>query len=275
MVNSPMITNPTAYQFMQQALEKFGNDADAFISHIQEQKYPHLSFSKIYTVETCERRYVLQYIRGIHPDPMPESLLKGKAFHKMAAAYYRSNGRFVGSAELCDVGLSEYTGTHYQHLKNAAEVLLQQKWYGHEILGVERAFVMLLGVDLPPLVGVIDLILKQNSSLVIVDHKTGRDFYQPEPLQMAIYKRYIESEISECKETAFYYDHYRWVQSNMRARKPLFQRLRVSDSDLAWQPAFERIQEGYQRILELERGSHPRTGSICYMCPLRSYCCHN
>ncbi len=267
-----MLEPSSSHLQLQQALASAGNDADEFVRTIQRLKIPHLSFSKIFTVETCERRYVLQYIRGMQPDPIPESLLKGKAFHTMAASYYRNRDMLSNAGRLSEVALAEYNGLNAQHLTNVAHVFLEQTWNAYEVVGVEKAFVMQLQNGLPPLVGIIDLILKRDSCFVVVDHKTGRDFYQPDPLQMAIYKKYLTNEITESAEAEFYYDTYRWVQSNARARKPLFQRLQVPDEKLEWHSALQRIQAGYQRIMRLENGYIPKSGSICYMCPYRRFC---
>ena len=267
------MNDPTqSYCRLLQALDNSKDDADAFIAKIQEENTPHLSFSRIYTVEMCERRYVLQYIIGIQPEPIPDSLEKGKAFHRMAAAYYRSNSVSASSATLLEVCLSAYGGQNQQHLRNVVEVFLHSTWSEYEVMGVEKAFVMPLGDNLPPLVGVIDLILRKGSDFVVVDHKTGRDFYQPEAMQMAIYYHYLQSVFDGNNAMSFYYDHYRWVQSNARARKPLFQRMRVAESDLEWQPALKRIRDGYARIVHLENGGRAKTGELCFMCPYRQYC---
>ena len=90
-----------------------------------------------------------------------------------------------------------------------------------KVVGIEKPFVYLMEQAIPPVVGVIDLILRRGETLILIDHKTGRDFYQPDILQMAVYFNYLRSTgiKGECE---FYYDSYRWVENLTRIRKPAF-----------------------------------------------------
>jgi hypothetical protein len=125
--------------------------------------------------------------------------------------------------------------------------------------------------DLPPCVGVIDLVLQRDGSLILLDHKTGRDFFAEDALQMAIYVEYMRRQFGDVP-CAFYYDHYRWVNNLERIRKPAFQRNPVTPHANPWPAALERIRAGYRKIEEIRaRKRAERTGE-CFRCPYRGTC---
>ncbi len=124
---------------------------------------------------------------------------------------------------------------------------------------------------LPPVVGVIDLILKQNGSYILIDHKTGRDFYPEDQLQMAIYLEYARQHFGG-NHFSFYYEHYRWVRNLRRIRKPAFQRTEVIVAPHYWQEALRRIQGGYRVIENIKTTQQAKKEGECFRCPYRTIC---
>lgn len=260
-------------------LEETRGSTDRFAETLRCRQIPHLSFSQITTVEFCQYRYFLEYVCLLNPAPIPDYFTKGKLFHQVVASFYEKeagcqNGGYdqAGSAEAAYRAFeSAYEGDSRLHLRNAYTVHLQNRWQDCQVVSIEQPFAMLVSPELPPIVGVIDLILRTDDAVVIVDHKTGRDFYPEDVLQMAIYVQYIQQQFGDtaCK---FYYDHYRWVNNLARIRKPAFQRTQVSFSPTQWPAALERIRRGAMAIDQIRTTKRAERNGECFRCPYRKIC---
>ncbi len=106
---------------------------------------------------------------------------------------------------------------------------------------------------------------------MIIDHKTGRDFYQPDVLQMAIYNQYVHTAFG-ANECEFYYDHYRWVNNLGRIRKPAMQRSRITIPPHYWKEALQRLQQGYVQIKRILATQSVVKNGECFRCPYRAVC---
>jgi hypothetical protein len=274
------MTEPVEYLATILALiEETRGSADSFAETLRYRQIPHISFSQITTVEFCPHRYFLEYICLLAPTPVPDYFTKGKLFHQVIASFYENEAGYqdgdqppAGSAEEAyQVIDSAYEGDARRHLRNAYTIHLQNRWQDCQILAVEQPFAMLVDPALPPLVGVIDLILRKDNAIVIVDHKTGRDFYPEDELQMAIYVQYIQQHFGDldCK---FYYDHYRWVNNLTRIRKPAFQRSQVSFSPARWPSALDRIRRGAELAGQIRATKRADKIGECFRCPYRKIC---
>jgi hypothetical protein len=138
-------------------------------------------------------------------------------------------------------------------------------------VSIEQPFVMALDAQLPPCVGVIDLVLQRAGTFILIDHKTGHDFYPEDELQMAIYLEYMQRQFGAVA-CEFYYDHYRWVTNLARIRKPAFQRKHVSLPPSYWQNALVRIRSAYQLMQQIKDGKKARRYGECFRCPYRTHC---
>jgi hypothetical protein len=260
-------------------IEESRGSSDRFAETLRYRQIPHLSFSQITTVESCQYRYFLQYVRLLEPTPVPDYFTKGKLFHQVIASFYEkeagsqdgARGQACSAEETYQVIDSAYEGDSRRHLRNAYTVHLQNIWQDCQVLAVEQPFAMLVHPEMPPIVGVIDLILRKDDAIVIVDHKTGRDFYPEDELQMAIYVQYIQQQFGDtaCK---FYYDHYRWVNNLTRIRKPAFQRTQVSFSSARWPASLDRILKGAKVIDQIRAKEWAQKNGECFRCPYRKVC---
>ncbi len=271
-------------QIIQELIQRTNGDSDVFAETLRREKIPHLSFSQVSCVESCRQRYYLQYILGQDPQPTPEYFTKGKLFHNLLAAYYRRNGNRSNTEPGLDddsvfagweAAHSHLSPGSRVHLENAYRVHLHYSWKDSQVIAVEQPFVMLVDPGLPPLVGVIDLVLKQDSTTIIVDHKTGRDFYPQDELQGAIYSEYMRREFGSESRSTFYYDHYRWVDNLQRIRKPALQRTPIASTADYWPQALERIRRGYRLIEQVTRDGRGTRGGQCFRCPYRGDCWEN
>jgi hypothetical protein len=261
------------YTTLQSILANVNNDSDLFVQLLHGQNLAYLSYSQITTVEFCQQRYYLQYILGQQPEPLPDYFTKGKLLHQFIAQGYqaRLDGAEVSLAELQAQLDASNVGCDHTHLANALQVYQQQRWQGQRVLAVEHPFVIALSEDLPPLVGVIDLVLQDGDTIILVDHKTGRTFYPYDELQVAIYAHYIQS-IYPDYDCRLYYDHYRWVNNLQRIRKPAFQRTLVEV-----QPAHDALYRQRMYIAagviqQLRDGVIPSHTGACFRCPFRRNC---
>jgi ATP-dependent exoDNAse (exonuclease V) beta subunit len=257
-------------------IEETRGSSDRFAETLRHRHIPHLSFSQITTVEFCQQRYFLEYVCLLEPTPIPDYFTKGKLLHQVIASFYekevgcQEDG--AGSAEEAYQVIDRaYEGENRLHLRNAYTVHLQNRWQDCQVLAVEQPFAMLVGPALPPIVGVIDLILRKDGAIVIVDHKTGRDFYPEDELQMAIYVQYIQQHFGD-RTCAFYYDHYRWVNNLARIRKPAFQRKQAHFSSAKWPAALERIEKGAKLADQIRATKRAEKNGECFRCPYRKVC---
>lgn len=258
---------------IQTLLKSAGGNADEFICLMKASPLPSLSFSKVSTVEACQYRFYLQYILHLEPQPVPEYFIKGRLLHTVIAASYQKLAcRENPCLQDHDALLQQMPGLEARtQLLNAAVVHLQNLWQADEVLGIELPFVMLVDEQLPPVIGVIDLLLRQGDGYVVVDHKSGRDFYPPDPLQMAIYRQWLREEF-KAEESCFYYEHYRWVNNLQRIRKPAFMRSAVELPEDGWPAFLQRIRLAYKEMQRIYSGGQASKNGECFRCPYRLMC---
>ncbi len=244
--------------------------SDGFAAALRREQIPHLSFSQITTVEACEYRYYLQYVCGQEPDPVPSYFTKGRLLHEVIAEAYQQIqcSRPFSPKDHTTFLRSRYQEHDLHHLLNSVEVVHQNLWEDVRVRAIEHPFVMTLDEALPPFVGVIDLVLENEDALYIVDHKTGRSFYQPDTMQMALYQVYAQRSFGVEAIRAFY-DQYRWVENLARIRKPAFQRIQVQVTPADVRDAVRRVLAGYARIEALRANGKPAVNGTCYSCPYR------
>lgn len=261
------------YNSIQFLIERIGEDDDRFAEQLRQTGIPHISFSQISTVEFCQYRYFLQYVERKELDPIPDYFTKGKLLHQMIACSYKkaAGNQPVDPDDLATMMDHRFDANCEQHLRNALAVHLENRWQDCQVIGIEKPFVMMVGPDILPCVGVIDLILKKDGRYILIDHKTGGDFYPDDELQMAIYVEYLRREFGE-EECEFYYEHYRWVNNLSRIRKPAFKRVPILLPGVQWGDALERIQHGSRVIDGIREGRRPLRNGECFRCPYRKDC---
>jgi len=258
---------------IRELIDSLSENSDHFAEALRAEDVPHLSFSQVSTLESCEYRWYLEYVRGVRPDPVPEYFIKGRLLHEALAGAY---GHIRGEQPLAPAQYHAHLHDHYQgaslhHLQNSMEVALQNLWQDVAVRAVEHPFVMVLDERLPPFVGIIDLVLEGDDALFLVDHKTGRSFYTPDRMQMALYSIYARASFGRDRVRAFY-DQYRWVENLARIRKPAFQRTEVRVTEYEEAAGVERVRAAWGRIERIRGNGRVSGRGPCYSCPLRSQC---
>jgi hypothetical protein len=257
---------------IQDLIDQCSGDSDIFVNALHKSKISHISYSQVYSFETCPHQYYMRYILGKEIFPVPEYFIKGKALHRtIANAYKLIKDGSDFDEEIIHYGEIDRFSQSGNHLHNGYLTFCQNIVSSIEVVGIEKPFVFLLNNEIPPVVGVIDLILRRGNTLILIDHKTGRDFYQPDILQMAVYQGYMRSAgfQGECE---FYYDNYRWVENLARIRKPAFERKKMVISEMQVRESEQRLSAGYEGIRKLWEGKLPDRKGECFRCPYRNCC---
>lgn len=262
----------SAYDIVSAGLSAWKGSIGSFVRDLDRRSIRYLAFSQVSSLEFCRYRYFLEYFKKIRPRPEPDYFVKGNIFHRTVARFYRGQARKRPvSLDVLHRSVDRHRRGDGHELKNAVTLSVQNAHVGWEIVGVEKAFVLSLGKDLPPCLGVIDLILRQGSQYAVVDHKTGKNFNAPDALQITLYRELVrQKHEAECC-TAFF-DEYRWVNNLTRIRKPAFQRTEVSDSPSAWDDAKDRITKCHREMMSIEQRGDADGGGPCYMCPYQNQC---
>ena len=268
-----LLTPTQSLNEIQTLLQAARGDSECFLLSMKDAGLPSLSFSKVSAVESCQYRFYLQYSLHLEPDPIPDYFIKGKLLHTVIAHTYQkySNHVAIDLDEHFELISQTYSGENQTHLMNAARIHLENLWNEVEVVGIETPFAMLICTDLPPVIGVIDLILRKGERYLVIDHKSGRDFYPPDELQMAIYRQYIHHQF-EVEKCEFFYEHYRWVKNLHRIRKPAFLRSAVNLPLNGWHASLDRIRRAYGLMQRIRERNDAQKNGDCYRCPYRKNC---
>ena|SRR5262252_278606 len=177
----------------------------------------HTSVTERGDFRSCRRRWDLGVNKClVHKSRVPWNLIFGEAIHKGLEAYYKNNNRQVARAKAAFTrqwkvelsNLMDVYGTLFGHgiedewqmyQDKGIQMLTYYDFYDQkfpfwdDVLEVnieERAFVDILDLDgerlpgLPLLSGRIDLVVKKDKGIWIVDHKTAANAYQARALDV-------------------------------------------------------------------------------------------
>lgn len=254
----------------------------------------YVSVSQVKTYLLCPRKYELKYVRGAEPEFVPIALAFGAAFHEALAAYYQelkttgeplrrdlvldvfrtawgraSDGSVPLQADdeddlagIVDRGVSMLHAFH-EHAAQAATF---------EVEAVEHGFAITLhdpdsGVPLEEqLVGTMDLLVREGSDRVVVEHKTAARRYSEDQLRFDVqptaYK--IAARESGLGEVALRF------QVVTKTKVPVVQIADVH-RDARDEADFTRIAAGVLKAIDAGV-SYPIRGWACRSCPFSSAC---
>lgn len=240
---------------------------------LDRQGVRYLSFSKVSSLEFCPQRYWLEYVERVRLRPEPGYFVKGRLLHEAAAKLHRARalGRTVTVDRLRRPIERRLEAMDAQHLLNALEVMQKQLEHDWEVVGVEEGFVLDLGPEMPPMLGVIDLVVRQGDRFAVIDHKGGRQFNSPDSLQLAIYVEHVRRQYG-AEQCSAHFDQYRWVQNLDRIRKPASCRTTVRLRPGSWNAAAKRIATRYRQMQRIEKGGVAKATGDCIVCPFKDRC---
>jgi hypothetical protein len=261
----------SAFQTVSKTLDQWGGSIEEFVSWLDKSEIPYLSYSKISTFDSCEYRYLMEYVQHIKLAEQPPYFVKGNAFHAAAGIAYRQMAEGIADIVKLQAWVKKHCSDHHLHVTNALHLLVEHAHKGYKLVDIEHPFVLSLGPGLPPLVGVIDLLLQKGRTFVIVDHKTGTNFCDQDDFQLQLYRRYVRTKFNARRCLACF-DEYRWVNSLERIRKPAFRRSYAQFASQSWSQSLQRIRHIYENMCRVERTGDAGSGGNCYTCPFKNAC---
>lgn len=163
---------------IERAWKRWPSSFTRFMAHLDRRQVAYLSHSKVSQVERCPQCYLNQYVFG--HQPRSDALTTGNLFHVAARALYeaRRTGRPLTSASVARALRPKHPAPEQRRfLANAMKTLRHNVWDGHyEVVAVEEPLFLDLASNIPPVIGQVDLVLRQGGSYTVVDHKTSGKF---------------------------------------------------------------------------------------------------
>jgi len=264
--------NHTAEQIAT-AWSAWSGKMSTFARMLDAEGIGYLSFSKVSSVTFCSQRYLLEYVERRKLSPEPTYFVKGRLLHEAAAKLHRAHrrGRRMSLDQAMKTVRRRLGAADAEHIRNALVLMDQQRDDGREIVAVEEPFVLDLGDELPPLLGIVDLVLRRGDEFMVIDHKGVRRFGDSDRLQLVLYRQYVlrQYNADECMAC---FDQYRWVNDLDRIRKPASQRTEVKTREGGWNSALRRIGRTHRSMQKIERTGAASADGDCIVCPYRSQC---
>ena len=122
-----------------------------------------------------------------------------------------------------------------------------------------------LAPGLPPVIGIIDLVLRTGRSHLVVDHKTSKRFNDLDSGQLELYAQQVRRSrgVAEC---AAAFDEYRLVPDLRRVRKPVFRRTPVAVSPAGVLAMIGRYGLAWKRIARIRCANDAPPAAECWFC---------
>ncbi len=147
----------------------------------------HLSYSAILTFLRNQVEFQKRYIAKVWDNPKTPSMVVGSAFHKAIEEYY--GGRPM--QEAIEAGLKEIeitsdyeldygkTGSREKMVQDYTRLVNKyfEECESYDVVAVEQR--LEFPVHAVPMVGVIDLVIRKDGALALVDHKTVAAYSSP------------------------------------------------------------------------------------------------
>lgn len=251
----------------------------------------HVSVSQLKTWLRCPRQYELKYVRGHEPEAVPHALAFGSAFHAALAAHYgeRQAGRALSLDALVSAfarawdeqgqrGVPIEAGEGVPDAVDLAQRMLAA-FLDHdaaapaEVVAVEKPVSAVLhdpdtGVVLEErLTGFIDLVVREDGRLVVVENKTAARRYAEDQLRFDVQPTAYQLALRQAgagDEVGLRY------QIVTKAKAPAVQVEDVMRDDQD-QEDFLRMAVGVLRAIDAGV-SYPLRRWQCRSCPYRRRC---
>ena len=242
-----------------------------FMRQLDRRGIPYLSHSKLTSLDRCPRCYYREYFLG-QKEKYPAMHI-GTLFHEAAKNLYASikAGQIQKpSITAKQIRAKSLATDALPKLRNAAHLLHANRWTYHQILAVEECFFMDLTPGLPPIIGIPDLVLRRNDSLLVVDHKTSKSFKDLDPSQLVLYAEHLRHRYS-ISSIIGVFDEYRLVPDLSAIRTPAFRRTPVAVDYQLLPPLITRYRKAWKQIVSMHKHGEPSSSSECRTCNLPQY----
>ena len=245
----------------------------AFMSSIERDGIAYLSHTKVSTVQRCRQCYYEQFV--LKKKAVGPAIETGTLVHEAAQIAYQhiQAGRPVDFDALAQKTAARHSVPSCRaHVGNAITTLSQHLLPGHEIVGIEEPFFLDLSADLPPVIGVVDLILRDGPRYLVVDHKTGKRFNDEDEGQLVLYAEYVRQRHG-AKRCEGVFDQYRMVPNLARVRTPVHMRTSVKISAKRTAALVPQYRSAWKTMQSIRSASDAPRGDNCWFCfvPRDSY----
>ena len=249
---------------LQKMWEQRSGSFGSFVSSLTREGIPYLSYTRVSTVERCRLCYYRQYILGIKPTG--SALVTGTLVHEAAQVAYE-HMRAGRSVDFVSLGLR----TARRHpepscrplVKNGVATLSTHLWEDHKIVGIEEPFFLDLSVDLPPIIGVVDLILRDGTDFLVVDHKTGSRIEKQDAGQLVLYAEHVRRKYG-AKRCDGAFDQYRMVPNLEKVRTPVHKRTLVKIRPTRSAALVPRYRRAWTSIQSIRSANNAWRGENCW-----------
>lgn len=242
-----------------------------FMRRLDRSGIPYLSHSKLTCLERCPLCYYREYVLGKKQES--DALHRGTLFHQAAKIFYaalKDGQRIKPAISAKQIRAKSLPDDALPMLRNALKLLQKNQWEKHDILAVEDCFFMDLAPGLPPIIGVPDLVLSRDGSLLIVDHKTSKSFNDLDSSQLVLYAEFFRRQRST-NSIIGVFDEYRLVTDLAKINKPAFRRTPVSVDRCFLPKLIARYRKAWKKIVSIQKNGEPESSPDCWICNQNSY----
>lgn len=236
----------------------------SFMARVDRDATPYLSHSKFSEFQRCPRCYYRRYVLGENEESAAMRL--GSHFHKAAHMLYTAESQTTPRRLLASLNTRTLDSESLKKLHAAITLLCQNRWSdNHAAVSVEEPFFLDLAPDLPPVIGIADLILREGERHLVVDHKTSAKFNELSPDQLVLYAEHVRRSHGVRLVDGFY-DEYRLVTNLATIRKPAFRRTPVAVGRNLLSSLIKRYRAAWKEIAVLDKTSEPASAYDCWKC---------
>jgi CRISPR/Cas system-associated exonuclease Cas4 (RecB family) len=155
---------------------------------LEQERTPHLSYSRINRYLTCPEQYRLYYVGNLRPKIESASLVFGGLIHVALADFFREGvipeDTFLREWEnLKTLELRYNKRTSWEDLREKGKKLLE-RFLAEElpkiqkVYGIEKKFELAVTTMPLPFIGIVDLIAQVDGQATIIDFKTAASGYE-------------------------------------------------------------------------------------------------
>ena len=124
------------YRAISSALKAWKSSFVEFVQQLDSDNVPYLSFSRIATVESCQQKYLLEYVKGVEYK-QPLYFAKGTAFHEAASTVYQQLGQgSVNRKPIETLANRRFYEEDAGHILNAVQLLIDNAHQDQEVVAV-------------------------------------------------------------------------------------------------------------------------------------------
>jgi len=244
--------------------QSWNGQGRSFRDELKRRQVEYLSWSRVSTFLRCRRCYYFDYV--LKQEREKQAATVGIIFHEIAQYTYEARARGLESQIYESAMFVDLPEERKHEIRNAHEILKRERWSSENVLAVEEPLFLQLSQRLPPVFGIPDLLVRESpSAVLVVDHKTSRQFQDRGTGQLVLYGEMVRQtygidQVSGC------FDEYRLVKRLERVRTPAFRRTRVATPREDLVPIVARWEEAWPEMQDMHLNGIERSADACWFC---------